>query len=831
MASLSKRKDNLTEDHIIMRKYLFLSTLLTTSSTIVNNVGAYDQPNHQPRNTNNLQHQELAASSSNKPSRDPTSFVDSWMQDSGAVAKCQNEAEIRSLLFNLQYYPSDCLQPVTSWMKDSGAWDKCKNGAEIRSILSVLKDYPSDCLKSVITWMQDSGAVNKCKNGYEIRDLIYFLNDYPSDCLKSVTAWMQGSGAVAKCKNGYDICSLLYDLKDYPSDRLQPVTSWMKDSGAWDKCQKGTEISSILYCLKDYLSDCLQSVTSWMKDSGAWDKCQNGYNICSLLYDLKDYPSDRLQPVTSWMQDSGVLNKCQDGYDISSILSALKDYSSDCLKSVITWMQDSGAVNKCKNRVEISFILSVLKGYPFDCLQSVTTWMKDSGAVNKCKNGYAIRYLLSQLKGFDLSLLTQTSKKLPVDIQYIGIYSVNLLLNPQDSRFKEVLEILIVDGQGRSTIIETIISFCGEDSEAAQHFLQLAIGYDNTKNPNSFLAVHQELLTKREDHVTHNQISLDPRFQLNVDIIKEPVSIKPIHIPVNVWNRFFDKLRALTAVEKSQFAEILGETSLDHLLTLQTESVITDLLDPLDSLKIRDRVSTHSLKLRQILNECQSNDTLGQFVQLLVNIQTCPAGKINGIIHSHILMNQGRELNEQEIGKRRFKEEIVNFFKEELRRLREITLTDVLVKGLKLNQADPHDLYYLRGVIGGELGLNQADEIQKIDLHGHNVNKNLRNKTKQELLDLFYKYYKVEDVVSRIHIMLNNGSIRISGCQNLTISIINEYLQDIAFDVMEGLYQDSYVILDDNGKAIGLTPKAAKNLLLIMGILVEKQPIASSSNV
>jgi len=342
------------------------------------------------------------------------------------------------------------------------------------------------------------------------------------------------------------------------------------------------------------------------------------------------------------------------------------------------------------------------------------------------------------------------------------------------------------------------------------------------------LAIHQEMLKKQQDSVLHNPVTLDQNFRLNLEAIQEPVTIKPIHMPVNVWNRLFERLKTLPENDKQKLADLLQESSLEALLTLQNTSIITELLDPLDSLKIRDRVSTYSLKLREILNKCDQNNDMGQFVQLLVNIQTCTTGKLNGIVHSYILMNQGRELDESVIGKDAFKQETVHFFKEELRRLREITLTDILRNGLKLNRADPHDVYYLRGIIGGEIGLMQKDEIQQIDMNSSGVNKTLRSKTKQQLLDLFYQYYKVEDVVSRIHPRLNDGSIQISGSQDLTMSILNEYLQD-TFDEESETYRSDYVLLNDTGKPTGLMPAAAKKLLVLMGILEEKIAVILSN--
>ncbi|MFN9001455.1 MAG: hypothetical protein ACK5VW_05290, partial [Holosporales bacterium] len=80
--------------------------------------------------------------------------------------------------------------------------------------------------------------------------------------------------------------------------------------------------------------------------------------------------------------------------------------------------------------------------------------------------------------------------------------------------------------------------------------------------------------------------------------------------------------------------------------------------------------------------------------------------------------------------------------------------------------------------------------------------------------------YKVEDVISIVHEMLNNDSIQISaGQKNLTLRIINEFLQGEAFDPDENLYKSKYVVTNAQGEPTGLTLEAAKALLAQLGII------------
>ncbi len=413
-----------------------------------------------------------------------------------------------------------------------------------------------------------------------------------------------------------------------------------------------------------------------------------------------------------------------------------------------------------------------------------------------------------------------------------AVYVAALGTPLEDERLRNYFDEVIRNPQLRGGVIRQMIAMLGEDNPITQRYLQLAIGYDNVNDRNSFLAVHQEMLQKREDQIEHKMVQFTPGVQHKLDIIKESRPHKAIFMPVNVWYSLFNQLQKAWQTDREALTQLLGNAPIDQLMTLRNSEVILGLLDPEGSLKATKNVSAHSQMLREVLQnirgmsatqlreEGEVGPNLATFLQLLVNIQTCPTGKLNGIAHSYIYMNQGRVLDESVLGTEGFKKEIVDYFKEELRRKREATISMMLRNGLKLPNADPHDIYYIRGIIGSEVGLLMDGEVPTIDIHAHAVSQRVRQMSKQQMLDMFYQYYKVEDVIQITHDMLKNNTIHIAaGQKNLTIRVINEFLQGDAFDVDEGTYKDKYVVTNEKGEPTGLTLEAAKALLSMLGII------------
>jgi len=271
------------------------------------------------------------------------------------------------------------------------------------------------------------------------------------------------------------------------------------------------------------------------------------------------------------------------------------------------------------------------------------------------------------------------------------------------------------------------------------------------------------MLLKAKEKAEHDAVSHVPGCSLNLDWVSEPRPQANIHMPVNVWHRLFEEFKA---ANPETYKEYLVDVSRETVLKLQNEPFLLKLLDPKDSLVARKDVSSHSQMLRLVLKKIQDDlvlepGNLQAFIQLLINITTCKTGKLNGITHSYIYLNQGRVLSEGVLGTEAFKSEIVRYFKEELRRFREATITSIVRDVTKT--ANPHDCYYVRGIIGSNVGLLFENERPTIDMNANCVSSSLRKLDKQQLLDLFHQDYKVDDVINKIQYMLNTGSIMING--------------------------------------------------------------------
>lgn len=737
--------------------------------------------------------------------------VDTW---GDALSRIYDRGESRFLemLSLIDSYSDEKVALIDLWMKESDVLGKSRNSSQDHYIIETLRVLSQKTVPQITNILVLFWATKKV-SGFEYFDVghitgllknIISLTDDKLKCLKD-------SGILSDIKDRIIIDFILNKVSQLPTAQLLTLLAKVKEINTAIDLSRLRRLGILL----DYLA----VFSGWP------------INLDSLIRIIEETPNDldAAKIIVELSRNQGQL--VQDlvavslGYkrpfsyvgNLFSDIECIVDFSVTQLDA----LEKSLIISDCATSEQLKMVLDFSKGYGNpDALFLALSWLKKHRVISRFPYIGDLNLVLECLNKFDISLFGNPQSDLPQSCDFMQLYAVELSADNANPRYQAVLEKFIeIDGT-RDDALAWIIELCGDDTPKAQYFLQLALGYDNAANPDSFLAVHQEMLEKRRDDVTHNQKTLQSEVALNTSVTRASAETKPIHMPVNVWDRLVDRLKTIPISDKKQFASLLGETSLDNLLQLKTDPSILALLDPRDSLVIVGPVSTHSKKLRELLHNSDINSDLGQFVQLLVNMQTCPTGKLNGIIHSYILMNQGRVLDESIIKEQRFKTEIVDFFVEELRRLREITLSNVLTNGLNLPSVDPHDLYYLRGILGSELGLNQEDEVQKIDINANNVNQALRVQTKQQLLDLFYSYYKVEDVIARIHTLLNSGSIQISGSKNLTMTIINEYLQGDAYDVDGDKYAAGFILLNQDMQPIGFTPKAAQKLLALMGILV-----------
>ncbi len=399
------------------------------------------------------------------------------------------------------------------------------------------------------------------------------------------------------------------------------------------------------------------------------------------------------------------------------------------------------------------------------------------------------------------------------DIQ--SFYLLLLAAGHEDTRISQYFEEKLMDPQSRRGFLELVVRTLSEEHDLTQHFLLLGTGYVNLESDRGFLANHVHMLRKSKEEVVHNTRSTIPGCVLNVDMVTEPCPGTNIHMPVTVWQSLFDQLEKLP---KDAYQNELQGTSLSTFSFLRTYEPLVRLLDPAGSVKAMERINSHSQMLRSILSRVQADvkedpTNLGSFLQLVLNITSCDISKLNGITQSYLYLNRSKMLAECDLKSAVFRQDLMTYVKDELRRFREATMTNVIAK--KFSDS-PHCIYFARGVLGREIGIMFEGEVPRIDLNANTVNNSLLNQSKQQLLDAFYQYYKVDDVINRVRHMLNTG---IDGANNLILDVICNFFGQKAMNEDSLTYNTAYVEVAENGKPRGFTDLAVRELLLILGVL------------
>ncbi|MFN7709845.1 MAG: hypothetical protein ACK5O7_02630, partial [Holosporales bacterium] len=178
-------------------------------------------------------------------------------------------------------------------------------------------------------------------------------------------------------------------------------------------------------------------------------------------------------------------------------------------------------------------------------------------------------------------------------------YFAALIGTPHEEVTTPYLEDLMADAHFREHFIEKLANRLGLEDPKVQQYIHMALGFDNAGNPNSFLAVHQEMLRKREDAVQHNMTQLTPGLQHKLDVIQEARKDKSIHMPLNAWHYLFEQLQQVVQHTQGAFSHLMGDVNITDLLALRENQQIASLLDPKDSLVANTKVSAHSQMLRE----------------------------------------------------------------------------------------------------------------------------------------------------------------------------------------------------------------------------------------
>lgn len=721
-------------------------------------------------------------------------------------------------------------------LQSPGFLEKCKTYDDLKGILHTLWSSGTSDVSGRVLVCKSLIELNVFQSHLtiqEIKDVMRSLFAFRNEQIAPVCNYIGLSGIIARCdENGLFLKYLNY-LQTFPVDRLMPIDGWMCRTRAWDKCVNVYEVSHIQEVLKEVDDERLKELEDWFASTGFMRRCENGSDLKELVKYISPLDLDVLSSAAQDLEKNGFLVKCRNGIDLKELISIPLDYSREDVQEVIEFIKSEPIWDKITNGTQIAcFLRLVLRPGPaFMELSHRLAALRRSGFV--CRE--ALTYWLKDLeRALFISahvILSKAQTLLRMTYDDIVQRSILLFCHAFYNYSPAVHAMIIEDLENpekRDAIMEEIMNLMGNDHPLAQEYLLQAIAYDNHKNPNGMLAINREMFKKREAEVKHEPIR-NKGLELNLERIRAPKVMRPIHMPLNVWNRLFEELGAYVKACPDEVKLSLEDPKYNHNLTweglkgLRDHHQLVALLDPLYSLKTSKTVTGYSMMLREVLKNVQDTGNILTFLQLLMNITTCKTGKLNGIRHSHVYMSRNLVLDEAELGAVDFVKHLTEFVNEELRRHREATLTR-LVQDLT-KRADPHDLNYVRVLIGAEIGLMYEDEEPETDLNTGSISPAIRMLSKQGFLSRFYRVYQPLDVIKRFQGMLNDGSIAaldLQGVLNFTFFVIDRFLGDaLDFDeeTARPVYNPEIVNVDENGLPTSFTEKAAELLLLQLGFL------------
>jgi len=216
------------------------------------------------------------------------------------------------------------------------------------------------------------------------------------------------------------------------------------------------------------------------------------------------------------------------------------------------------------------------------------------------------------------------------------------------------------------------------------------------------------------------------------------------------------------------YKSMAGTISPESLLSAAEGHFFKHLFDSDDATVPAEKVSLISLKLRHFL--ASAKKLANQFLdglspqsklilQLIINVMVCNTNKEDGIDQSYRLLSNGPIVSEEKMLSERLRERAREFFMEDLRQIREGLLNGEgrIVKHLLFRKDEskgyvitepPHQAKYLLNLLGDQIGTFLEGEKVSYDANGSEVEKKLREYTRQEVLNVLYQYNTPEKVIN-----------------------------------------------------------------------------------
>lgn len=789
--------------------------------------------------------------------------------------------------------PDSEFQTLKDWCAELGVLDLLAvGGNDTLEFLNIAKASPDYTLKRIAAWNRKAKAFNRClsvENVNKILKEIEYNSDFGLSCLTEIFAYLpaetyvEGARTLESIHDHQEMALIIEHLPGTHPHQLRAILSGLKSIknitgfALKEKAENEFHPELYLYELTRYLSDerfeneKLNLILEQIRDYDLLQKVTKNsfrelYEYFSELDKIRHFSDKRARNCLKTMKENKILEMCKTLSDVAKImLLSLSDENSP-LELTISILRALGLCEEISNIEQLCEKITfsnklTYNGRSLKLLKAIL-WGTNVGM--KSITDKWIFWLNSTIDPTDkdfLKAVIEIRNAGKLDRAYVETCLENLKeLNPEaassileqkpvkshmllrivahayyitDPILVDFLQAQIADPQQRHRCLHIVAALLGQDHQLSQELLTLGLGYENQHNPDGFLAIHKQMMQKRNEVTVHPDSSNTPGCRHNFEWIQKPRFSRPIHMPVTAWNELFLQAKAM---DQTALQECLVNLTPEKLWELENDEKLTKLLDPVDSTEPKPSISGYSQMFRAVLKNIQSTNNIETFIQLLVNIRTCESGQSNGITHSYMHICESRTLDQDNLGKDAFKANFLHFISEELLRLRETCISDVVYavtgdydpEDKNFVARDPHDIRFVRGIIGHEIGLFFANEHPTVDFDGHIVRKNLRAKNKQELLNLFYEHFTVEKVIKTIQDGIEYHKKAADQSENKDDSVEKHITEKIVRNILEeDVFLDEFFIKYDpelvktnaEGKPAVLTPKAIILMLIKLGFL------------
>lgn len=351
--------------------------------------------------------------------------------------------------------------------------------------------------------------------------------------------------------------------------------------------------------------------------------------------------------------------------------------------------------------------------------------------------------------------------------------------NEAHAYFKNIL-IEKNDDYAPEDAANAVVDELGIDHPWAQEAVHLMVAQGMGDDPRSCYGVHHLLLEKRKEIVEHHPQTVklnDGRLvSFDLETLKK-IRQRPPQVPLVKHSELLVLVEKLIKeIEKNpQALEAYKIAGLDilpqRLRYTAKDDYFQRLLDTDEAVTPMANVSLINLKLRNIIRSIQSlsnQPTLSsgelspqskQTLQLLINVTACDTNKDNGVDSTDRLLNKLPLVSEDIMQAERLYKDI---FMEEMRQMREGFLDGEgpVVKQLLFPPTPPKDAHviepphqgkYANSLLSNEIGTALEGETVPFDLNGGVVALELREYSKQQVLDVLYNHFTVEHVLKHYH--------------------------------------------------------------------------------